>query len=57
VADTLYGGSCGGPMQRQALHAFRLAFRHPVTDESMEFRVPLAEDMRLALDFWGLRYN
>ena len=24
-------------MQRQALHAFRLAFLHPVTAEAMEF--------------------
>lgn len=57
VADALYGGAAAGPMHRQALHAFRLAFTHPVTAEAMEFRVPLPADMRQALDFWGLRYN
>lgn len=57
VADTLYGGVTAGPMQRQALHAFRLAFAHPVTGEAMEFRAPLPGDMQQALDFWGLRYN
>ncbi|AEB83804.1 RluA family pseudouridine synthase [Alicycliphilus sp. B1] len=57
VADALYGGAVGGPMRRQALHAFRLAFTHPVTGKPMEFHAPLPEDMRQALDFWGLRYN
>lgn len=57
VADALYGGAVGGSMQRQALHAFRLAFIHPVTGEAMEFHAPLPEDMRQALGLWGLRYN
>ena len=57
VADALYGGEQAGPMQRQALHAFRLAFSHPVTGETMEFRAPLPSDMLQTLDLWGLRYN
>lgn len=57
VADALYGGAPGGALQRQALHAFRLAFVHPVSEKAMEFHAPLPEDMRLALGFWGLRYN
>ncbi|MBS0390250.1 MAG: RluA family pseudouridine synthase [Proteobacteria bacterium] len=57
VADALYGGAVGGPMQRQALHAFRLAFTHPVTGQAMEFHAAPPQDMRQALDFWGLRYN
>lgn len=57
LADILYGGEPAGPMLRQALHAFRLAFTHPVTGDAMEFRAPLPLDMRQALDFWGLRYN
>ena len=35
---------------RQALHAFRLTIRHPVTDAVMEFEAPLPEDMRCTLD-------
>ncbi|GAO21952.1 RluA family pseudouridine synthase [Alicycliphilus sp. B1] len=31
VADALYGGAVGGPMRRQALHAFRLCV-HPPRD-------------------------
>lgn len=57
VADALYGGAMAGPMHRQALHAFRLAFVHPVTGAPLEFHAPLPEDMAQALDFWGLRYN
>lgn len=57
VADVLYGGAMAGPMRRQALHAFRLAFAHPITGKSLEFHAPLPDDMQQALDFWGLRYN
>ncbi len=31
---------------RQALHAARLAFRHPTTDRPVSFEAPLPEDMR-----------
>jgi 23S rRNA pseudouridine1911/1915/1917 synthase len=31
---------------RQALHAFQLAFRHPVTGAPMTFEAPLPDDMR-----------
>lgn len=57
VADGLYGGTSLAGMQRQALHAFRLAFTHPVTGEAMEFLAPVPTDMRSALDVLGLRYN
>ena len=57
VADELYGGAAGAGMHRQALHAFRLAFLHPVTYESMVFQAPLTEDLTLALSQWGLSYN
>lgn len=57
VADVLYGGALAAGMQRQALHAFRLAFAHPVTGQELEFRAPLPLDMRQALDAWGLGYN
>ena len=57
VGDVLYGGAMAAGMQRQALHAFRLAFVHPVSGEAMEFLAPLPQDMRAALGEWGLGYN
>jgi 23S rRNA pseudouridine1911/1915/1917 synthase len=57
VADPLYGGGVAGGLQRQALHAFRLAFAHPVTDAPLAFQAPLPEDLRAAWGAWGLRYN
>jgi 23S rRNA pseudouridine1911/1915/1917 synthase len=54
VADGLYGGSEGGGLRRQALHAFRLAFTHPMTGQSLALHAPLPGDMRQALAFWGL---
>jgi 23S rRNA pseudouridine1911/1915/1917 synthase len=32
-------------LDRQALHAWRLAFTHPVTGEKMKFSSPLPEDV------------
>ena len=57
VGDVLYGGSAVGAMQRQALHAYRLAFRHPVTGDDLVLQAPVPADMRLALSDWGLSYN
>ena len=57
VGDALYGGTPVGALQRQALHAYRLAFAHPVTGDPLEFRAPVPDDMRRALSEWGLGYN
>lgn len=57
IADALYGGHPEGGLERQALHAFRLAFEHPVTKQPMVHYAPLPQDMAAALDLWGLRYN
>jgi 23S rRNA pseudouridine1911/1915/1917 synthase len=57
VADALYGGQPGAGLARQALHAFRLAFAHPVTGASLEFHAPPPGDIRSALAAWGVRYN
>jgi len=35
---------------RQALHAFELAFEHPVTNEMMKWNTELPGDMRSLLD-------
>jgi len=66
LADKLYGGrsqlklSDIAPdtpfgedtllIDRQALHAFRLRFRHPRTDQWIEAEAPLPPDMRRVLD-------
>lgn len=57
VADELYGGAAAAGMQRQALHACRLAFTHPVTQKFMVFQVILPADLNKALDNWALSYN
>lgn len=57
IADTLYGGIPLAGMARQALHAFRLSFVHPVTDRPLELYAPLPLDMQQVLAAWGLSYN
>ena len=57
VADEVYGGAPAAGLRRQALHAFRLAFRHPATGAALEFEAPLPADLAAALALWGLRYN
>lgn len=57
VADELYGGAPAAGMSRQALHACRLAFVHPVSGENQVFEAPLPEDLKQALQAWGLSYN
>ena len=54
MGDDVYGGGggrrvAGLPPRRHFLHAAWLAFNHPVTGESLDFRSPLPEDLRSAL--------
>ena len=44
VGDTLYG-TPSPLIARQALHAWKLAFTHPITKEAMQFTAPLPDDM------------
>ncbi|MFT3856819.1 MAG: RluA family pseudouridine synthase [Aquabacterium sp.] len=48
VADALYGGAPALGMTRQALHAARLAFAHPISGETLVFEAALPEDMASA---------
>jgi len=48
VGDDLYGGSQFF-LNRQALHCRRIQFLHPVMEKTMEFSVPLPEDMEKLL--------
>jgi 23S rRNA pseudouridine1911/1915/1917 synthase len=57
VADEVYGGVAQAGLLRQALHAHRLAFIHPLTGDPMQFEAPLAPDMQFALNGLSLHYN
>lgn len=57
VSDLIYGGAVAAGMSRQALHAFQLAFIHPVTAKPLAFGADLPFDLSQALAQWGLRYN
>ena len=57
LADLTYGGSISPFIRRQALHACRLSFVHPMTGQQMSFSAVLPDDMKAALDHWSLGYN
>jgi len=57
LADKTYGGLIDAGIQRQALHAARLSFVHPVTNENKVFRSDPPEDFARALANLGLSYN
>jgi 23S rRNA pseudouridine1911/1915/1917 synthase len=48
LGDDLYGGSLE-LMQRQALHACRLHFLHPITKEQIDVKAELPRDMQRLL--------
>jgi 23S rRNA pseudouridine1911/1915/1917 synthase len=49
AGDPEYGARGRHGLERQFLHASRLAFTHPTTGERLEFRSELPEDLRVAL--------
>ena len=49
AGDTTYGGVEKYGLERQFLHAHRLAFAHPVTGEALEFASELPPDLAAAL--------
>jgi 23S rRNA pseudouridine1911/1915/1917 synthase len=49
VGDHQYGGRLRYGLERQFLHAARLAFPHPVGGEQLDVSSPLPEDLRAAL--------
>ena len=68
IGDDMYGGRLVYPWQlknapeaaeapiinRPALHAFSLEFKHPTTNQSMKFEAPLAPDMTQCLELLRL---
>ena len=57
VGDSLYGGQIQPLMPRQALHAERLSFDHPVTGQALDFQSPLPVDFESLRQAWSLSYN
>jgi 23S rRNA pseudouridine1911/1915/1917 synthase len=57
LGDAVYGGAPLGGMVRQALHAWRLAFEHPITGQRIDLTSALPEDMVQAMQNSGLSYN
>lgn len=54
VGDNLYGSTkttVSQMMNRQALHATNLIFRHPVTDTPLSLTAPLPEDINKLINF------
>jgi 23S rRNA pseudouridine1911/1915/1917 synthase len=56
VGDSLYAGPMTMGIDRQALHAFRLSFEHPITGRSLKFEADLPDDMVNLLAALGLKY-
>ncbi len=50
LGDRAYGGPVRFGLERQFLHAARLAFPHPVTGEPIDVSSPLPEDLAAALE-------
>jgi 23S rRNA pseudouridine1911/1915/1917 synthase len=50
VGDPEYGTPGRLGLERQFLHAARLAFAHPVTGAPVDVSSPLPEDLRAALE-------
>ncbi len=48
LADALYGGAPALGLGRQALHAAKLSFEHPMTSEALVFHAPLPADLAQA---------
>ncbi len=49
IGDSTYGGEAKYELERQFLHAHRLAFAHPTSGEAMGFRSELPADLAAAL--------
>jgi 23S rRNA pseudouridine1911/1915/1917 synthase len=55
VGDPVYGQAAAGPaFPRQALHAWRVAFVHPVTGERLDIVAPLPDDLRALMELLRL---
>lgn len=56
IGDTLYNpNSTSTTLPRQALHAYRISFRHPVTNKFLKFSAPLPHDMQNFLSSYNIK--
>lgn len=61
VGDPTYGGPesghprFGAPLTRQALHAWRVAFTHPVSADRIDVTAPIPDDMQQLLSVFHAR--
>lgn len=53
LGDELYGGD-KDLIARQALHCYNLQFKHPITQNEISLKAPLAEDIRIITDSIGI---
>lgn len=49
LGDSLYGNK-SNLINRQALHAYKVEFIHPITNKRLEFIAPIPDDMKLLLN-------
>ncbi|WP_082679996.1 RluA family pseudouridine synthase [Paucibacter sp. KCTC 42545] len=54
VSDAMYGGVPALGLTRQALHAARLSFAHPITGAALQFDAVLPQDLASAWELLGL---
>ncbi len=58
VGDPVYGRATPGvTFDRQALHAWKVALKHPVTGDPLAIEAPLPEDLHRLLQALGLRLS
>ena len=55
LGDAIYAGPMQMGIARQALHAFRLRFLHPISGRSLAFEAPIPSDMESLLQGLGLQ--
>ncbi len=53
IGDSMYF-TAREDISRQALHAFEMTFRHPVSGETMTLRAPVPEDIRRVMESDGI---
>ena len=56
LGDKVYGGRFAKSFHRQMLHAWKLGFRHPQTNDWKQFEAPMPDDFRKAVAELSDRY-
>ncbi len=51
AGDIVYGGCRVSPIKRQALHAYKISFSHPETEEMFSISLDMPIDMIAAIDY------